>query len=144
MKISSVLSDIVGVTGRAILEALIAGEREPERLADLACGKARNKIPALIEALDGEFTAHHAFMVRHYLDEIDRLNSGTALFDSRIAALLAERQQDLDNLDTIPGIGRLAAEVIIAETGGDMAQFASAQHLASWIGVCRARTSRPG
>ncbi|MGI5251892.1 IS110 family transposase [Actinacidiphila glaucinigra] len=144
MKFTSVLSDVVGSTGRAILEALITGERDPERLADLARGKARNKIPALIEALDGEFTTHHAFMVRHYLDEIDRLNSTIALFDSRIATLLAEREQDLNNLDTIPGIGRLAAEVIIAETGGDMAQFASAQHLASWIGVCPGQNESAG
>jgi transposase len=144
VKFTSVLSDVVGVTGRAILEALIAGERDPGRLADLARGKARNKIPALIEALDGEFTTHHAFMVRHYLDEIDHLNSMIGLFDSRIATLLDEREQDLDNLDTIPGIGRLAAEVIIAETGGDMAQFASAQHLASWIGVCPGQNESAG
>lgn len=144
MKFSSVLSDIVGVTGRAILEALIAGERDPGHLADLACGKARNKIPALIEALDGEFTPHHAFMVRHYLDEIDRLKTMVEAFDARIAAMLAEREQDLANLDTIPGIGRLAAEVILAETGGDMTQFATAQHLASWIGVCPGQNESAG
>lgn len=144
MKFSSVLSNFVGVTGRAILEALIAGERDPGRLAELACGKARNKIPALIEALDGEFTPHHAFMVRHYLDEIDRLKTIIEAFDARIAAKLAEREQDLANLDTIPGIGRLAAEVILAETGGDMSQFASAQHLASWIGVCPGQNESAG
>jgi transposase len=144
MKLSSVLSNIVGVTGRAILEALVAGERDRERLADLARGKARNKIPALVEALDGDFTPHHAFMVRHYLDEIDRLKGVVAVFDTRIAALMTEREQDLDNLDTIPGIGRLAAEIIIAETGGDMAQFASAQHLASWIGVCPGQNESAG
>ncbi|MGW6413308.1 IS110 family transposase [Streptomyces vinaceus] len=144
MKFTSVLSDVVGATGRAILEALVAGERDCERLADLARGKARNKIPALIEALDGEFTEHHAFMVRHYLDEIDRLRQIVTVFDARIASMLAEREQDLDNLDTIPGVGRLAAEVIIAETGGDMAQFASAQHLASWIGVCPGQNESAG
>ncbi|MFF4651150.1 IS110 family transposase [Streptomyces sp. NPDC001380] len=144
MKITSVLSNVVGVTGRAILEALIAGERDPGRLADLARGKARNKIPALIEALDGEFTDHHAFMVRHYLDEIDRLNTAAAAFDTRIAALLADRKQDLDHLDTIPGVGRLAAEIVIAETGGDMTRFASAQHLASWIGVCPGQNESAG
>ncbi|WP_255431281.1 IS110 family transposase [Streptacidiphilus sp. PB12-B1b] len=143
MKLSSVLSNTVSVTGRAILEALVAGERDRERLADLARGKARSKIPALIEALDGDFTPHHAFMVRHYLDEIDQLNSVATAFDSRIAALLGEHQADLDNLDTIPGIGRLAAE-IIAETGGDMTRFASAQHLASWIGVCPGQNESAG
>ncbi|MEU5811226.1 transposase [Streptomyces sp. NPDC047718] len=75
MKLSAVLSDVAGATGRAILEALIAGERDPARLADLAIGRARNKIPQLVEALDGDFTSHHAFMVRHYLDEIDRWKS---------------------------------------------------------------------
>ncbi|MGW9211333.1 IS110 family transposase [Embleya sp. NPDC055664] len=144
MKLTLVLTDVVGVSVRAILEAPIAGERDPERLADLAVGKARAKIPALIEALDGDFTDHHAFMVRHYLDEIDRLRSAATAFDTRIATLLAERERDLDLLDTIPGVGRLAAEVIIAETGGDMAPFAAAQHLASWIGVCPRQNESAG
>lgn len=136
MKLTSVLTDVVGVTGRAILEALVAGDRDPRLWADLAVARARHKIPALIDALDGEFTEHHAFMIRHYLDELDRWKHVIAGFDARITALLTDHQQDLDHLDTIPGIGRLAAENIIAETGGDLTQFATAQHLASWIGVC--------
>jgi transposase len=144
MKLSSVLSDVAGATGRAILQALIAGERDPARLADLAIGRARNKIPELIEALDGKFTGHHAFMVRHYLDEIDRWKTIITAFDARIATLLAERESDLTNLATIPGIGRLAAEIVIAETGGDMAQFASAHRLASWIGVCPGQNESAG
>jgi transposase len=113
-------------------------------LADFAAGRARAKIPALVEALDGEFTDHHAFMVRHYLDEIDRWKTVIAEFDDRIAAMLADDQQDLDLLATIPGIGRLAAEIILAETGGDMAQFPSAHHLASWIGVCPGQNESAG
>ncbi|WP_131748953.1 IS110 family transposase [Frankia sp. Cppng1_Ct_nod] len=144
MKLTSVISDVTGATGRAILTALLGGERDPNRLADLACGKARQKIPALVEALDGEFTDHHAFMVRHYLDEIDRLRGIVAAFDARVTAMLTDHQQDLDNLDTIPGIGRLAAEIIIAETGGDMAPFATAGHLASWIGVCPGQNESAG
>ncbi|MFB6963393.1 IS110 family transposase [Streptomyces sp. NPDC056309] len=144
MKLSAVLSDVVGTSGRAILEALIAGERDPGRLADLAVGRARNKIPALIEALDGEFTEHHAFMVRHYLDEIDRWKKVIAGFDARIARLMTDREQDLASLVTIPGIGRLGAEIIIAETGGDMTQFACAHHLASWIGVCPGQNESAG
>jgi transposase len=138
MKLSSVLSDITGATGRAILNALIGGERDPEALADLAIRRARRKIPALIEALDGEFTEHHAFMCRHFLDEIDHLTAVIDQLDRRIAALLTrlERDEDIENLDSIPGIGPSGAQVIIAETGGDMAQFATAGHLASWIGVC--------
>lgn len=142
MKLSSVLSDVAGATGRAILEALISGERDPARLADLAIGRARNKIPELIEALDGQFTGHHAFMVRHYLDEIDRWKSIITAFDTRVSALLAERESDLANLATIPG--RLAAEIVIAETDGDMTQFASAHRLASWIGVCPGQNESAG
>ncbi|WP_239312963.1 transposase [Frankia sp. Cj3] len=130
MKLAAVLTDLVGVTGREILEALVAGERDPHLLADFAVGRARAKIPALVEALDCEFTDHHAFTVRHFLDEIDRWKQVIASFDERIATLLADHQPDLDLLDTIPGVGRLAAEIIIAETSGDMAQFPSAHHLA--------------
>jgi len=144
MKLSSVLSNVVGASGRAILEALVRGERDRDRLADLTRGKARSKITELVLALDGDFTAHHAFMVRHFLDEIDRLNALVAAFDLRIATMLADRQADLDRLDSIPGIGRLAAEIIFAETGGDMTRFASAQHLASWIGVCPGQNESAG
>ncbi|WP_372412197.1 transposase [Streptomyces luteireticuli] len=83
-------------------------------------------------------------MIQHYLDEIDRWNTVTAAFDARIATLLAGREQDLELLVTIPGVGRLGAEIIIAETGGDMAQFASAHHLASWIGVCPGQNESAG
>ncbi|WP_307711249.1 transposase [Streptomyces sp. V4I23] len=100
--------------------------------------------PTLIEALDGEFTDHRAFMIRHYLDEIDRWKSVITTFDARIARLLADREEDMANLATIPGIGRLGAEIIIAETGGDMAQFASAHHLVSWIGVCPGQNESAG
>jgi transposase len=136
MKLSSVLSDITGVSARRILDALVAGERDPQALAELVVAKVRHKIPALVEALDAMFTDHHAWMCRHYLRQLDRLAADVAELDTRIASLTSERGDDLNNLDTIPGIGRTAAEVIIAETGGDMAQFATAGHLASWIGVC--------
>ncbi|MDQ0605171.1 transposase [Streptomyces canus] len=144
MKLTSVLTDVAGKTGRTILAALVAGERDRERLADLAVGKARAKIPALIEALDGDFTGHHAFMVQHYLDEADRFKETVAVFDTRIATLLSEHEHDLDLLDTVPGIGRMAAEIVFAETGGDMSQFATAHHLASWIGVCPGQNESAG
>jgi len=135
-KLSSVLSDLTGVSARRILAALIEGERDRVRLAELAVGQARVKIPTLIQALDGTFTDHHAFMCRHFLDQIDHLAGLVAALDERIATLLCDRDGDLTNLDTIPGIGRTTAEIIISETGGDMAPFATAGHLASWIGVC--------
>lgn len=140
MKLSSVLSDLTGVSARRILAALIAGERDPRVLADLAVRRARQKIPALIEALDstlsGTFTPHHAWMCQHLLDQIDHLAALATQLDTRIAALLDDHDQDLDNLDTIPGISRTAGEIVIAETGGDMTPFATDGHLSSWIGVC--------
>jgi transposase len=135
-KLTSVLSDVTGVSARRILDALIAGDRDPARLAELAVSHARAKIAALTQALEGTFTDHHAFMCRHFLHQIDHLAELVVELDTRIAQLLADRDTDLTNLDTIPGIGRTAAEIIIAETGGDMAPFATAAHLASWIGVC--------
>ncbi|MGB8501441.1 IS110 family transposase [Mycobacterium sp.] len=135
MKLTSVLTDVTGLSSRRILDALIGGERNVDRLAELTFGAARKKIPVLVEALDGTFTDHHAFMCRHYLDQIDHLNAMVAGLDARIAKLMGDHDKDIGNLDTIPGIGRRAAEVIIAETGADMAPFASAANLASWIGV---------
>jgi transposase len=136
LKLTSVLSDVTGVSARRILTALIEGERDPAVLADLAVHTARAKIPALVTALEGTFTEHHAFMCQHYLNQIDHLAALVTELDTRIAALLADQDRDLTNLDSIPGIARTAAEIIISETGGDMAPFATAGHLASWIGVC--------
>ncbi|WP_033263637.1 IS110 family transposase, partial [Amycolatopsis vancoresmycina] len=136
LKLTSVLTDVTGVSARRILTALIDGERDPATLAELAVSHARVKIPVLTEALEGTFTDHHAFMCRHFLDQIDHLASLVTELDARVAELLKERDHDLSNLDSIPGIGRTSAEIIISETGGDMAPFATAGHLASWIGVC--------
>jgi transposase len=136
LKLTSVLSDVTGVSSRRILAALIDGQRDPAILAELAVSHARAKIAALTEALEGTFTDHHAFMCRHFLDQIDHLAGLITELDTRIAHLLRDRDQDLTNLDSIPGIGRIAAEIVISETGGDMAPFATAGHLASWIGVC--------
>jgi transposase len=135
LKLTSVLSDVLGVTGRAILTALINGVRDPNALAALAVGAARKKTDALVDALDGTFTGHHAWMCRHLLAQIDHFDETIADLDARIAAITADHDDDLSNLDTIPGIGRKAAEIILAETGGDMTQFATVAHLASWIGV---------
>jgi transposase len=140
MKLSSVLSDLTGVSARRILAALIAGERDPHVLADLAVRRARQKIPALTKALDstlgGTFTTHHAWMCQHLLDQIDHLAALTTQLDTRIGALLNDHHENLANLATIPGISHHAAEIVIAETGGDMTPFATDRHLSSWIGVC--------
>ena len=129
IKLSAVASDIMGVSGRAMLEALVRGEADPHVLAELAKRKLRNKIPELTEALTGRFREHHAFPTRLHLDQYDQLTR-------RIEEAMARFRGALDLLDTIPGINQPTAEVIIAETGDDMTRFASAKHLASWAGVC--------
>lgn len=141
IKLSSVASDIMGVSGRAMLEALItgvddpAGPPEPAALADLAKRRLRNKIPALVEALTGRFTEHHAFLVRLHLDQIDRLAAALDALAKRIEAQIAPFRPLVELLTTIPGVERYVAEVIIAETGGDMTVFPTAENLASWAGV---------
>lgn len=136
IKLSAVASDIMGVSGRAMLEALIRGEADPQVLADLAKRKLRNKIPELTEALTGRFREHHAFLARLHLDQYDQLTTMIEQLTERIEEAMAPFRGALDLLDTIPGINRAVAEVIIAETGGDMNRFATAKHLASWAGVC--------
>ncbi|MFE7532569.1 IS110 family transposase [Kitasatospora sp. NPDC057542] len=136
IKLSAVASDIMGVSGRAMLEALIAGEHDPQILAEMAKRKLRNKIPELTEALTGRFREHHAFLARLHLDHYDQLTRAVQKLDERIEEAMAPFRPVLDLLDTIPGINRVVAEVIVAETGGDMSRFASAKHLASWAGVC--------
>ncbi|MFI5886551.1 IS110 family transposase [Streptomyces sp. NPDC051554] len=136
IKLAAVASDIMGVSGRAMLEALISGEREPQVLAELARRRMRSKIPELTEALTGRFRDHHAFLARLHLDHYDQLTDAIGKLDERIEGAMAPFRGTLDLLDTIPGINRAVAEVIVAETGGDMSRFASARHLASWAGVC--------
>ncbi|WP_229879967.1 IS110 family transposase, partial [Streptomyces spectabilis] len=136
IKLSCVVSDILGVSGRAMLEALIAGERDPRVLADLAKRRLRLKIPDLIEALTGRFGEHHAFLARAMLDRIDAATAMEVRLSARIGTALEPMRRSVDLLATIPGVSTRAAEVILAEIGVDMARFASAEHLASWAGVC--------
>ncbi|MFF5273900.1 IS110 family transposase [Streptomyces sp. NPDC000133] len=136
IKLSAVASDIMGVSGRAMLEAFISGERDPQTLAEMAKRKLRSKIPELTQAMTGRFREHHAFLVRLYLDQYDQLTTMIDQISGRVEEAMAPFRDALDLLDTIPGINQATAEVIIAETGGDMTRFASAKHLASWAGVC--------
>ena len=135
IKLSSVASDITGVSGRAMLEALIAGQRDPAQLAELSRGRMRQKIGLLTEALQGRFTDHHAFMARLFLDRIDAHTADIARLDERIEAAMVPFSAARDLLISIPGFSRIVAEVFIAETGADMSVFPSAGHLASWAGV---------
>ena len=144
IKLDSVASDLLGVSGRAMLRALIAGERDPGVLADLAKGVLRKKTPELRQALHGRFRDHHATLIRLCLDHLTYLEGAIAELDERVDALIAEHTSEAgvpfararDRLDTIPGVGRRAAEGIIAEIGADMTRFPTAAHLASWAGVC--------
>jgi len=137
IKLDSVASDLLGKSGRAMLDALVAGTTDPEILADLARGQLRKKLPALREALEGRFSAKHALIVGQILAHIDFLDEAIDRLSEAIEEQLGPfGQAQVELLCTIPGIQRRAAEVIIAETGADMTKFPTAGHLASWAGVC--------
>lgn len=136
IKLGSVASDVLGASGRAMIEALIAGERDPDRLAQLAKGKLRNKIPELVKALNGRFDEHHAVLLRMHLDHIDHLDETITTLDERIDELIDPFAEARERLCSIPGVGERVANVIIAETGGDMSRFPTPSHLASWAGLC--------
>jgi transposase len=136
IKLSSVATDILGVSGRAMLTALIGGERDPQVLAEMAKARMRPKIPQLMQALTGNFGEHHAFLCRLHLQRIDQLTAAIAELSARIEEQMRPFARQLEHLATIPGVGQSIAEVIVAETGADMSRFPSAAHLASWAGVC--------
>lgn len=135
IKLSAVASDILGVSGRLMLNALIAGDHDPVVLADLAKRRLRNKIPELIEALNGRFTEHHAFLAQVHLDLIDRHTDAIDQLTARIEVMIEPFQGFHDLICTIPGISTITADVIVAETGADMTRFPTAKHLASWAGT---------
>jgi len=143
LKLSSVISDIHGLSGRAMLRAVIAGERRPDVLARMALGRMRPKIARLEEALDCSFfTPEHAFILEMMLDSIDQLTAQVAVLDERIAVLCEPYQRQIEQLDAIPGFGVTAARDLIAEIGIDMGAFPTAGHLASWARLApRARES---
>jgi transposase len=136
IKLDSVASDVLGVSGRAMLYALVSGERDPDVLAELSKGTLRKKIPQLKEALRGRFGEHHALMIRIALDHVEHLEDAIGALDVEVDKVMAPFAEARDHLDTITGVGKRAAECIIAEIGVDMARFPTAAHLASWAGVC--------
>jgi transposase len=136
IKLSSVVSDLTGVSSRAMLEALIQGERHPEVLAGLAKGTLKSRIPELIDALTGRFKEHHAFMARLHLDQIDADSRIIDQLTTRLEKAMEPFRAAREFLATIPGVSLKIADVIIAETGADMSRFETPGRLASWAGVC--------
>jgi transposase len=136
LKLSSVATDILGVSGRAILEALLAGTTDPAALAELAKGRLRKKRAALEQALAGRMREHHRLLVGMHLEHIDFLDESIERLDAEVAGRLRPFEAELSRLDTIPGVGRRTEEVLAAEVGLDMGHFPDADHLASWAGMC--------
>jgi transposase len=136
VKLSCLATDLLGVSARAMLAALIAGERDGAVLAGLALGRLRAKIPALEQALAGRFSDHHGFLIEMILAHIDTLDEMITALDTRIEAEIAPYQAQLELLGTIDGVDTRSAQVLIAETGADMSAFPTAAHLASWAGIC--------
>ncbi len=136
VKLSCVATDVLGASGRAMLEALISGTRDPEVLAELARGKLRKKIPQLKQALAGRFSAHHALMVGHILAHLDYLDEAIGQLTGEIEERIAPFVQKAERLDAIPGVGQLTVQAILAELGVDMSRFPTHRHAASWVKIC--------
>ena len=136
IKLANVMTDVMGVSGRAMLDALAAGERDPEKMSQLARGCLVPRVHALAEALRGTFTDHHAFLLRQILTQTDQLTALITACDGRITELMTPHEDRLRRLQAIPGVGRRSAEVLISEIGVEMSRFASAGHLASWARMC--------
>jgi transposase len=136
IKLSSVATDALGVSGRAMMKALIEGKRDAAELAALAKGKLRSKEALLQKALHGRFRPHHAFLLAAILSHLDFLEMAVDTIGAQLEDLLRPFAESLGLLKTIPGVAQRSAEVILAETGGDMSRFPTAGHLASWAGLC--------
>jgi transposase len=136
IKLASVACDVQGVSARAMLEAMIRGETDAAQLANLAIGRLRSKLPALEAALQGHIREHHRFMWHEVLQHLDQLNADVARLDAQIRVVTAPYEALIQRLDTIPGIDRRTAEIILAEIGPTVTPFPTAQHLASWACLC--------
>ena len=135
-KIASVVSDLTGMSGRAILKALIDGKSDPEELLAVTTGKLQASRPALLEALRGRIRPPHRFLLKLHLEQINALEKSIGDMDLEVGALLEPFRAKAERLMTIPGISSTTAEVIISEIGIDMSRFATAGHLISWAGLC--------
>jgi transposase len=136
IKLASVASDVLGMSGRAMLEAIVAGTTDPAVLANLARGRLRDKRPALEQALSGRVRPHQRFLLAEQLCHIDALEESIQRVSAEIAERVRPFETEIALLDTIPGVARQGAEALLAEIGPDMSRFPSAHHLASWAGIC--------
>ena len=144
IKLATVATDVMGLSGRAMMDALLKGTTDPMVLADLARGKLRAKLPALREALRGRFRVHHAFLLGQILAKVDFLEEAMAGLTTEIDRQLAPYEPVLARLDTIPGVDRRNATTLLVETAGDMTAFATAAHLCSWGGLCPGQEESAG
>ena len=136
IKLSSVASDVLGKSGREMLESLAAGQSDPLELAELAHRRMRGKIPQLREALRGSVTEHHRFMLREMLDAVDEVNGRIERVETRIEEQTRNFHEAVARIETIPGVGHVTAQSLVAEVGVEMGRFPTAGHLASWAGLC--------
>lgn len=144
IKLTSVATDVMGVSGRAMLEAIIEGHATPEQMAELAKGRMRDKRDQLAKALQGRVKAHHRFVLTELLCQIDSLDETIARFDEQVKAYCAPFEKAVAHWDTIPGVGRKVAEIAVSELGIDMSRFPSADHAAAWAGVASGNNESGG
>jgi transposase len=144
VKLATVATDVMGTSWRAMMEALIAGVKDPEAMAEMARTSLRRKLPQLRKALTVRFEDHHAFMLTRILAHIDSVDADIEALSDRIEGEIAPFEREIELLCTIPGVGRRSAQVIVAEIGPDMTQFPSAAHLASWAGICPGQNESAG
>jgi transposase len=136
LKIASVVADIMGMSGRAILDALVAGETDPEKLVALPLGRLKASRTTLVEALRGRITPHHRFMVKLHLEHIDALDRSIETVETEVGSTLEPFRDLVELLTTMPGVSDVVANVIISEIGLDMSRFPTSGHLISWAGLC--------
>jgi transposase len=144
IKLASVASDVMGLSGRQMLAAVVAGTTDATALAELAHGKLRDKLPQLELALSGRVGPHQRFLLAEQLAHIDSLDASLQRLNTEIAERLRPFDESIDRLDAIPGVGRIIAEVLLAEIGTDMTRFPTAGHLASWAGLCPGHNESAG
>ena len=144
IKLASVATDVMGVSGRAMLDQIVQGQADPAVLAELAKGRLRDKLDLLQKALSGRVQAHHRFMLAQHLSHIDFLDEAIARLDQQIAEQMRPFAAVLAAWDSLPGINQRIAEIVVAEIGADLAPFEDAEHLASWAGMCPGNNESAG